>query len=201
MRIQPFNSRSQSVWIVYGNPIPIIGGARLVHRSDKLNYGAIVMRQGNTGGYPYTNFFVGRISENFGEQNRVGLMSTIKNDARWDSSVENTVDGFFRMGEETFTQYYFDASYSTKTGKSGFAGAAQYYNSSNKWKIWWTESVVTKNFNPEMGFVSRTDVIATTPGIFYYYRGKSTSFEKISPGLEPGFNPEIYFQTSTGKLD
>jgi Domain of unknown function (DUF5916)/Carbohydrate family 9 binding domain-like len=198
MRIQPFNSRSIGL-DSSGNPIPIIGGARLVHRSDKLNYGAIVMRQGNTGGYPFTDFFVGRISENFGEQNRVGLMSTIKNDAHG-SSVENTVDGFFRMGEANSLNTLFSHSYSTKTGKSGFAGAVQYYNSSNQWKIWWTETVVTKNFNPEMGFVSRTDVIGTTPGIFYYYRGKSLPLKKYLLALEPGFNPEVYFQTSTGKL-
>jgi hypothetical protein len=198
MRLQPFNSRSIGLDSL-GNPIPIIGGARLVHRSDKLNYGAIVMRQGNTGGYPYTDFFVGRISENFGEQNRVGLMTTIKNDAHG-SSVENTVDGFFRMGESNSLNTIFTHSYSTQTAKSGFAGAAQYYYSNNQMKLWWTESVVTKNFNPEMGFVSRTDVIGTTPGIFYYYRGKSLPLKKYLLALEPGFNPEIYFQTSTGKL-
>jgi hypothetical protein len=198
MRIQPFNSRSIGL-DSSGNPIPIIGGARLVHRSDKLNYGAIVMRQGNTGGYPFTDFFVGRISENFGEQNRVGLMSTIKNDAHG-SSVENTVDGFFRMGEENSLNTLFTHSYSTKTDKSGFAGAVQYYNSSNQWKVWWTESIVTKNFNPEMGFVSRTDVIGTTPGIFYFYRGKSLPLKKYLLAFEPAFAPEIYVQSSTGKL-
>ena len=38
------------------------------------------------------------------------------------------------------------------------------------------ESVVTKDFNPELGFVSRNDVIGTTPGIFWYYRGKLLPF-------------------------
>ncbi|MEJ0081614.1 MAG: hypothetical protein WDM78_11870 [Puia sp.] len=41
-------------------------------------------------------------------------------------------------------------TYSTVTGRSGFAGAAQYFYSTNKVKVWWTESVVTKDFNPEM---------------------------------------------------
>ncbi len=198
MRIQPFNSRTIGL-DSSGNPIPIIGGARLVHRSDKLNYGAIIMRQGNSGGYPFTDFFVGRLSENFGELNRIGLMTTIKNDALG-SSVENTVDGFLRLGKANSINAIFTHSYSTQTGNSGFAGAVQYFNSTNQWKIWWTESVVTKNFNPEMGFVSRTDVIGTTPGIFYYYRGKSLPLKKYLLALEPSFSPEIYFQASTGKL-
>ncbi|HEY4936207.1 MAG TPA: DUF5916 domain-containing protein, partial [Puia sp.] len=198
MRIQPFNSRTIGL-DSSGNPIPIIGGARLVHRSDKLNYGAIVMRQGNAGGYPFTDLFVGRISENFGQLNRVGLMTTIKNDALG-SSVENTIDGFFRMGEANSLNTIFTHSYSTQTGNSGFAGAAQYFYSTNQCKIWWTESVVTKNFNPEMGFVSRNDVIGTTPGIFYYYRGKSLPLKKYLLAWEPSFSPEIYVQASTGKL-
>jgi Domain of unknown function (DUF5916)/Carbohydrate family 9 binding domain-like len=198
MRLQPFNSRNIGL-DSNGNPIPIIGGARLVHRSDKLNYGAIIMRQGNSGGYPYTNFFVGRLSENFGQENRIGLMSTIKNDARG-SSVENTIDGFFRMGEGHSINTILTHTYSTASGKSGLAAAAQYFYTINQWKIWWTESLVTKDFKPELGFVSRTDVIATTPGIFYYYRGKALPFKKFLLAWEPSYAPEIYVQASTGKL-
>jgi len=198
LRIQPFNSRTIGLDSI-GHPIPIIAGGRLVHRSDKLNYGAIIMRQGNTDGFPYSNFFVGRISENFGLLNRIGVLSTIKNEASG-SSVENTIDGFFRMGEAHSLNTLLTHSYSTQTGQSGFAGSAQYFYSTNRMKIWWTESIVTKNFNPQMGFVSRTDVIATTPGIFYYYRGKSLPMKKILLAWEPSISPEIYHQASTGKL-
>jgi hypothetical protein len=198
MQLQPFNSRTIGL-DSNGNPIPIIGGARLVHRSDKLNYGVIAMRQGNANGYPYSNFFVGRLSENFGQLNRIGVMTTIKNDAHG-SSVENTLDGFFRLGEVNSINTVLTHSYSTETGKSGFAGAAQYFYSTNQWKIWWTQSVVTKDFNPDMGFVSRKDVIATTPGIFYYYRGDKLPAKKYLLAFEPSFSPEIYVQASTGKL-
>jgi hypothetical protein len=198
MRIQPFNSRTIGLDSL-GNPIPIIGGARYVHRSDKLNYGAIVMRQGNAGGYSYSNFFVGRISENFGQLNRVGVMTTIKNDPMG-SAVENTVDGFFRLGEAHSLNTILTHAYSTITGKSGFAGAAQYYYSTNKIKIWWTESVVTKDFNPEMGFASRTNVIASTPGLYYFYRGNKLPLKKYLLAFEPGFSPELYLQATSGKL-
>ena len=198
MRIQPFNSRTIGLDSL-GNPIPIIGGARFVHRSDKLNYGAIVMRQGDAGGHPFTNFFVGRVSENFGQLNRIGVMTTIKTDASG-SAIENTADGFFRLGEAHSLNTIFTHAYSTMTGKSGFAGAAQYFYSTNKVKVWWTESVVTKDFNPEMGFASRTNVIATTPGIYYFYRGNKLPLKKYLLAFEPSFSPEIYLQASSGKL-
>jgi hypothetical protein len=60
--------------------------------------------------------------------------------------------------------------------------------------------VVSKNFDPAMGFVSRSDVIGTTPGVFWYYRGKKLPFKKWVRAFEPGLLVEIYHQASTGKL-
>jgi len=84
--------------------------------------------------------------------------------------------------------------------KTGFAGYAQYFYTNNQWKIWLTGSVVTKDFNPELGFVSRSDVIGTTPGMYWYYRGKALPFKKWIRAFEPGVFPEFYHQASTGKL-
>jgi len=91
-------------------------------------------------------------------------------------------------------------SVSTSTGEQGFAGFAQYLYTSNQYKIWWTESIVTAAFNPELGFVSRSDVIGRTPGINWYYRGNKLPFRRWIRAFEPGFLPEIYHQASTGKL-
>ena len=71
MHIQPFFSRTIGL-DSNGNPIPILAGGRFVNRSSKRNYGAIIMRQEETDNSPATNFFVGRYSQNFGEQNRIG---------------------------------------------------------------------------------------------------------------------------------
>ena len=198
MRIQPFFSRTIGLDTA-GNPIPLVAGGRFVYRSSKLNYGAMVIRQADSGYTPATNFFVGRFSENFGRQNRIGALVSVKNNEQG-SNVESTIDGFFRLGQNHSLNTILVHSLTTQTGKQGFAGFAQYYYSTNHYKFWWTESVVTKYFNPEMGFVSRTDVIGTTPGINYYYRGNLLPFKKILRAYEPGILPEFYFQASTGKF-
>jgi len=198
MRIQPFFSRSIGL-DSNGNPIPIVAGGRFVYRSTKFNYGAMVIRQSDSGSTPGTNFFVGRFSENFGRQNRIGALVNVKNNPMG-SNIQSTIDGFFRLGESHSLNTILVHTYSTDTKKQGFAGFAQYYYSTNHYKIWLTESVVTKDFNPEMGFVSRKDVIGTTPGMNYYYRGNLLPFKKIIRAYEPGLLPEIYFQASTGKL-
>src|SRR5678809_1241303 len=161
-----------------GNPIPILAGARFVNRSVKRNYGAMVMRQEERNNSPATNFFVGRYSENFGHQNRIGGLMKIKNTPQG-SKIAITVDGFFLINEAQSINTILTHTVTTNTNKQGFAGFAQYYNTTNHYKIWWTQSVVTKDFDPQMGFISRTDVIGTTPGMNWYYRGSKLPFKKI----------------------
>ena len=198
MRVQPFFSRTIGL-DANGSPIPIDIGGRFVHRSSKRNYGAILMRQHKEDNSPSTNFFVGRFSENLGTQNRIGGLVTIK-DRPGATNIVTTIDGFFRLGEAHSLNTLLMQSTTTNGGKNGFAGFAQYFYSTNHTKIWWTQSVVTKNFDPEMGFVSRTDIIGTTPGMNWYYRGSRLPFKKILRAFEPGFLPELYWQASTGKV-
>ena len=198
MHIQPFFSRTIGLDTT-GNPIPIVAGGRFVHRSSTKNYGAIVMRQEETDNSPATNFFVGRYSQNFGQQNRIGGLVTVKNTPDG-SNIGSTIDGFFRLSESQSLNTILTHTVTTSNNTQGFAGFAQYYNSTNHYKIWWTQSVVTKNFDPQMGFISRTDVIGTTPGMNWYYRGNKLPFKKILRAFEPGFLPEFYWQASTGKF-
>jgi len=193
MRIQPFFSRRIGLDDL-GNPIPIDAGGRFVYRSLKRTAGVMAMRQRESITTPATNFFVGRYSENFGKQNRIGGLLTYKNNSDGTNTV-GAIDGFFRMGESHSLNTMLIVSNSDSKdpsivdGKNAFAGYAQYYYTSNQWKIWWTESVVTKDFNPELGFVSRSDVVGTTPGIFWYYRGKLLPFKKSIRAFEPGVFP------------
>lgn len=198
MHYQPFNSRTIGL-DTSGNPIPIVGGGRFVHRSSSTNYGAIAIRQQGYGGGPETNFFVGRFSQNFGGQSRVGGMVSLK-EQPGAANIESTLDGFFRLDESNSVNAIFTQSTTTNTGAKGFAGIVQYFNNTNSHEIWWTESIVTKNFDPQMGFISRSDVIATTTGINYFYRGKLLPFKSFLLAYSPGILPEVYFTSSTGKF-
>ena len=93
MHIRPFFSRTIGL-DVDGNPIPIVAGGRFVSRSAKQNYGAMIMRQKGNDNSPATNFFVGRYSGNFGDQNRIGGLLSVKNSAIG-TNTSATTDGFF----------------------------------------------------------------------------------------------------------
>ena len=198
MHYQPFNSRTIGL-DTSGNPIPIVGGGRFVYRSANTNYGAIAIRQQGYNGAPATNFFVGRFSENFGSQSRIGGLVTLK-EQPGAANIESTVDGFFRMGQSNSINAIVTQSTTTNTGQKGFAGVVQYFNNTNSHEIWLTESVITKNFDPQMGFISRSDVIATTPGVNYFYRGSLLPFKSFLLAYSPGILPELYYTASTGKF-
>lgn len=198
MRIQPFFSRRIGL-DDFGNPIPIDAGGRFVYRSTKRNYGTIVMRQREVGDSSGTNFIVGRYSENFGKLNRLGGLITVKNRPDY-TNIVSAVDGFFRIGDAHSFNTMAMHSTSTNTGKQGYAGFMQYFWSTNQFKIWLGESVVTEDFKPEMGFLSRTNVIATSPGVQWFYRGSKLPFKRFIRAFEPGFTPDFYHQASTGKL-
>lgn len=195
MRIQPFFSRSIGLDPL-GRPIPIHAGARVVHRSAQQNIGLMAIRQGD----PNTDFFIGRYSRNFGAQNRVGGLFTVKNSPE-EAVLVSAVDGFFRLSEKHSLNTLVTHSTQSQSGQQGVAAMAQYFYTTNNWKIWVTNSLVTKDYNPELGFVSRKDVLSINPGIFWYYRGKYLSpFKKIIRAFEPSILPEFYWEASTGRL-
>jgi hypothetical protein len=197
MRIQPFFSRSIGLDNT-GRPIPIEAGGRFVHRSARQNLGAMAIRQRAPGQDP-TDFYIARYSANFGAQNRIGGLMSVKTNPG-STTLLSTVDGFFRLSEKHSLNTLAVHSTGNNNQKQGFAGMAQYYFATNNWKVWHTQSVVTKNFNPEMGFVSRIDVIGATPGVNWYYRGKYLPLRKIIRAFEPSLLPEFYWQASSGKL-
>jgi hypothetical protein len=198
MRIQPFFSRRIGL-DDNGNPIPIDFGGRFVSRSLKRNYGAMLIRQRGVDSIPATNFMVARFSQNLGKQNRLGMLMAIKNQPQ-SSNITTALDGFFRLGGAHSLSTMLIHSATTGTGKQGISGFAQYFYSTNQWKIWLTETLVTRNFNPEMGFVARSDIIGSTPGIYRFIRSDRLPFKKWLRAFEPGITSEFYHQASTGRL-
>lgn len=193
--IQPFFSRTIGL-DGNGNPVPIEAGLRIVNRSLSSNSGFLYVRQRANVDNLATNFFVGRFSQNIGKQNRIGGIATWKNDAIHDNFT-GSVDGFFRLNESTSINTM--AMFSEGTNdKSGFAGHYQLSHKGIKWNYFLTQNLVSKAFNPEMGFVARPDVIENSVGAYWLNRGKW--LPKYIRSFEPGGYYLNYYSTTTGKL-
>ncbi|GAB3891504.1 carbohydrate binding family 9 domain-containing protein [Spirosoma agri] len=206
MVIQPFFSRTIGLANLpdgTSTPVPIDAGARLVYRSLNRNYGGMYIRQRGIPGSPATDFAVGRYVENVGKQNRIGGLFALKNvhdgdgiDGHQNGTV--AIDGFFRLGQSLSYSAMIIGSLTSGASQQGMAAYSQFMYRSNQLVGWLTQSIVTKSFNPEMGFVSRSDVITTTPG--FYLVNRSKWLPKWVRNFEPGFFVELYHKASTGYL-
>ncbi len=197
MQFLPFFSRRVGLSET-GNPLSVDAGLRVVSRTVKQSLGVMGIRQGSLDTLPGANIFVGRYSRNLNTKTRLGTIMTLKNqDAN--SNLLAGVDGFFRFDAAQSLNVLVSASSSAKNS-SGLGAYAQYNYTSNKIVGWWTQTLLTKDFQPELGFVSRTDVVGTTPGVVANLRGKNIPFPKIIRSFQPGLSANYFHRTSTGQL-
>ena len=196
MYIQPFFSRTIGL-DANVNPIAITAGTRFVFRSEKRNLGGIYMRQGEGDGDPFTNFFVGRYSENFGKQNRVGVIVTTKSSP---SSVQSTgaVDAFIRFNDKFSFSGMGTLTQDSRNGDQGFAEYGQFLYKTNLVTLYWTQTMVSEKYNPAMGFVSRRNILSNSQGIDFNVRGKW--LPKFIRFWQPGVYTELYHSLKTGNI-
>jgi hypothetical protein len=200
-RIQPFFSRTIGLDPT-GSPLNIDAGARLVYRSDKRSAGGLFIRQEGNGHTSPANFAVGRYSQNLGKQNRIGALLSYKAEdtkggitgAR---NFTGTVDGFFRFNQSLSWSCMASATAEWK-GRPGYAASSQLLYNSNKWIAWWTQSIVTGAYHPEMGFVARGNALVTDPGVILQERGKW--LPAFIRAYSPGISYTMYHNASTLRL-
>lgn len=196
MYIQPFFSRSIGL-DAQAQAIPILAGSRFVYRSDKRNIGAILMRQGQGDGDPFTNFGVARYSENFGANNRIGGVITSKSSPS-NQKTTAAVDGFVRFSDVFSFSGMLSTTQESKSGQSGLAEYAQFLYSGNLITAYWTQTLVTDRYDPAMGFVARRNIFSNSQGIEFNVR--KPWFPKFVRSWGPGLYSEIYHSLKTGKL-
>ncbi len=196
MIIQPFFSRKigldENV-----NPVPINAGLRFVHRSDKFNYGGIAIQQGLSDGVDFTNFGIGRFSANFSKQNRIGWLTTVKQDPE-KTFQTHAADAFIRITDVLSFSGMISTTTNSVDNTSGLAEYIQLYYRDNQYLAYWTQTYVNKNYDPAVGFVSRSNILSNSQGISRNIR--SPKLPKWIRSLEPGVYTEVYHSLNTGDV-
>jgi len=182
-----------------GSPVNIDGGLRLVHRSAKSNFGILGIREGSEEGVGNNYNFVGRYTHNLGKQNRLGFIATTKVENE-NSNVVGGIDGFFRLDRTNSISFMALASSDTNTNDMGLGGYLQYRYDSNTLNAWWTEAYLGDQFNPQLGFISRTNIVSTSPGMIANYRGRLLPFREIFRAFKPQIIGNWFHEASSGNL-
>ncbi len=186
-----------------GQPVPIDAGLRLISRTARRSFGGLVVRQRSNDRTPTSHVAVGRFIQNVGNTNRIGALATVRHDEGFADapSVLNTVgtvDGQFRFTQTLTLRWMASASWTQHEGGEGFSAYAWLGDDSNWGYLGHLQAIISENYNPGVGFVSRRDLIVTSPAGNVDLRPawKPRSVRRF----EPGFVSYIYHRLSDGQF-
>jgi Domain of unknown function (DUF5916) len=173
--VQPFFSRRIGL-ADDGTLLPIDGGLRYAYRTGRTTAGALAMRQAAVNGQGATTFGVARGSQFFGRATRLGATIALRHGGGGriasgsttgvpsPASAQNLVtafDAFTRIGEQV--QLSGMLSTSSADGRTGVAATYGVAQSTPTLTAGVLGAVVTRDYQPQTGFVSRSNVLMTNP--------------------------------------
>ena len=200
--IFPFFSRR--IGLLQGQEVPIDYGIKLTGRAGRTEIGVLNVRTRDTTDVDNKNLFVGRIRQNFLEQSYVGAIFTGGDpagrsssgpfDPPTGSSLSSTAGVDMRLATSNFLgtnrNMLFNA-WGLKTNKAGvtennasYGFAAHYANDKFAGQLMWRE--IQEDFDPELGFVQRTNVRMLRLGASFNPRPKPSS------GIQQMFHDVFY---------
>jgi hypothetical protein len=146
-----------------GQPIPIIGGARLAGKSGPHNIALLDIQTDSAFDKPGDNFLVTRYSHDVLKRSRVGGLFVNKESAGASAHYNRTmaVDANLALSQNLQI-----SSFVAKTATPGLDGKDMSWFGriayrDPAWNLWLNYLDVQDNFNPEVGFVQRRGVRTT----------------------------------------
>ena len=149
-----------------GNPIPVEGGARLSGKiGERTNVGLLYMGTDAIDGVaPANDFAVLRVSQELANRSSIGaIFVSREGDGSYlvpsdqDHNRTYAIDGRWGIGEHTMLQAWAAKTETPGRDDRDDAFSLKYEYSSADWSHNAQYSEVGKDFNPEVGFLSRTE--------------------------------------------
>ncbi|WP_155297170.1 carbohydrate binding family 9 domain-containing protein [Spirosoma aerolatum] len=201
---QPFFSRKIGL-SDDGTPIPLDAGLRLVSRNLTQNIAGLLVRQRQSDATQTatTHFGVLRYSRNVGKQNRFGGMVTVNSSEAGfgKPAVTNatfSADGFIRIKDPFSWNFMVTKSQTSGAGGDGFTALSKFIFSNNNWYAFLVQSIITKDYNPRMGFVYGSNLINNNIGAYHIIRPRWRP--KFMRQMDPGAYLDAYHRASDGKF-
>ena len=196
---QPILFFSRQIGISQGRPVPILGGGRLTGRAGDFNVGVMSIQTDDAPGVRDTNFTAVRLRRDVLTRSTIGALMTNRSVSTRGPGANQTfgVDGIFGLYQNVRVDTYL-----ARTQTPGLAGDDLSYRGAfdyngDRYGVNVESMAVGANFNPEVGYLRRTDFrkqgidlrFSPRPGSArvvrkYYYLG----------GID-------YFTTGTGRLE
>ncbi len=181
---QLFHSRT--IGLSDGNLIPILGGARLNGKVGRNTMGLMSLQTKKTSlkdslTVPESNVAAIRLKRDIFSRSAVGVMFLNKEEVHGGFNRSIGLDSNFNF-KEKFSFFMVGAgtfSPGRKGSRNNFAGNAGLKFKSDLWQYNLSFLNIDKDFNPEFGFVKRTDIKFTEGGITLSPRPKNSTIRQI----------------------
>ena len=146
-----------------GQPIPILGGARLTGKVARHNIAVMELQTGDAFGQPGENFVVARYSSDIGGRSRIGGL-LVNKEAIDDARFNRTFAADALIAPTPSLSFH---SFLARTATPGVADNQQAFHSrvsfqNSRWNTYGEYTDIEDNFNAEAGFVPRTGIRRST---------------------------------------
>ncbi len=162
-----FFTRQIGIYPVSGQQVPIGAGGKLAGHAGGFDLGVMDVRTRAEGGNPYGNYSVVRVKRPLTPGSYIGFMATDKESGNPFDPYNRSggVDAkFLLFGNLNLRGYYVKSWSPGLSGDNAALGGRLTY--ANNWfNVYAGHGVTERNFNAEMGFVTRTD---DQPTIFQF---------------------------------
>src|SRR5215470_5222226 len=178
---QLFFSRQIGIDPITGNQVPINGGARLTGRVGRLELGVMDVDTRSSGPNPYSNFAVVRLKEALCAGSYIGVRGIDKRSGDPPNSFNQTGGVDTRL---VFFKDWFVDAHMAGTQSPGNPSGNSDLGASLTYRSNWVEGLVERrktgpNFNPEVGFVERTDSNQTRGDLTFKARPKIAGVREL----------------------
>lgn len=181
-----------------GNPIPVIAGLKYTDRTSSRSIGALYTLENSDKVTPLTHFGVLRYIKNYSGQNNWGILVTEKANSMTNNTVAG-LTGVNRFGNLRIN-YLYSNSFDKQTSpdsirRTGTGASLTIDYTNNKLSFTSTHTLISKNYIPGIGFVSRSDLISHRSDVIFFLR------PRWKPAYVRAYQPGIFFNLSQQASD
>lgn len=177
-----FFSRQIGIDPLTGEEVPINGGAKITGSLGNFEVGVMDVDTRSTGPNPHANFAVARVKRSLWGGSYVGVMGIDKRSGNPSDSFNQT------SGADTRLVFYKNLvlnGYATQTRTPGFSSGQTNVGAGFNYQTDWLEVLaqhrkVGPNFNPEVGFLERTDCICNYLDVTFKPRPKLRGVRELN---------------------
>jgi hypothetical protein len=191
---------SRRIGLANNRDVPILGGGRVTGRVGRYSLGLVNMqtREDTAAAAPATNFSVVRVKRDLLRRSSIGLLATNRSKAQTLAGSNQTygLDGTFAFFSNlSFATYYARTrSEGISSSDASYRGQMEY--AGDRYGVQLERLVVDPGFNPEVGFLRRTDMRKTYGQLRFSPRPRAIrSIRKFS-----GIGQFTYIEDAAGRL-